>query len=480
MMNDKQMIRFLLGRIENNNETTKIEFKKSINIHHRKGQAELIKDILAMANAVSEGEGTGYLVIGAHNGKTYDISRLRLDDATLQQIVNRRCHKPVRFEYRQYILEKGNTIGVIVVPRSDDQPHIVKEDFFDERGHILLFEGECPIREGTSIRRASREDFDRMYQERSEKERQKTIQHVLGLVQKETKKTPSLPDIKTMDLRSLESTMLDMIRQGDYAGLKASVNEMRLTMIQKWNETKDKKIFDEEKVETLKNLVLRPTLDRLTLIGKMDMQYSDGKIFRETLKALSSIYELSNSRDLGIVGTGEHLSWTVPSKFSLESLYILGAYLTLERKVDAIKALLSLCVQNRRKRLAPMVYHPNYHHPSGEGDLTEFFDGAVEHVKGMPPFFEWFDSSNEIVSDMFCQFDFLVACSKYMNGKPLGFPNFARYFKERQSSLWNHVESEPKLFKMLLGDDPVETVSQVIKAADMIAHRYFKWFHSWV
>jgi len=480
MMNDEQMKRFLLRRIKSNNEATKIEFKKTIDIHHRKGQAELIKDILAMANAILEGEGIGYLIIGAYNGKIYDISGLRLDDATLQQIVNRRCHKPVRFEYRQYVLEEGNSVGVVIVARSDEQPHLVKENFFDERRNILLFEGECPIREGTSIRRASREDFDRMYRERSEKERQKTIQYVLELVQKETKKIPSLSNIKTMDLKTLESTILGMIRQGDLAGLKALVNEMRLSLIQKWNETKDKKTFDEEKVESLKNLVLRPTLDRLILIGKMDIQYGSGEIFQETLKALSSIYELSNIRDLGIVGTSEHLSWTVPSKFSLESLYILGAYLTLERKIGAIKALLSLRVQNRRRRLAPMVSHPNYHHPSGEGDLTEFFDEAVEHVKDMPAFFEWFDSSNERVNNMFCQFDFLIACSKYMNTKPLEFTNFARYFKERQSSLWEHVESEPELFKTLLGDNPVETVSQVVKVIDEIAHRNFRWFHSWV
>jgi len=480
LLTEEQMKEFLLRRINSKNETTKIEFKKTIDIHSRKGQAELIKDALAIANSTSDGEETGYLIIGAYNGQIYDIAGLGLDDATMQQIINKRCHKPIEFQYSQCVLDEVNTTGVIIIPRSSEQPHLVREDFFDERGNLLLYEGECPIREGTSTRRASREDFDRMYQERMEKERQKTIQQVFELVKKKPGEIPSLSDIITMDLQSLEFTVLDMLRRDDLVGLKALVNEMRLSLIQKWKETEDKETFDEEKVKSLKNLVLRPTLDDLTLIGKMDIQLGNGEISEEILKALSSIYELSNIRNLGIDGTPEHLSWTVPSKSALQNLYTLGAYLTFERKTDIIKALLSVRVQDRRKRLALMVSHPNFNYDSGEGDLTVFFDEAIGHVKDMLVFFKWFESDEEKVMNAFCQFDFLVACYHYMNKKPLRFPNFARYFRERQTPLWKQIEEEPERFRTLLGDDPMATVNQVVEKVDEFAHRNFDLFHSWV
>jgi len=480
MMNDKQMRELLLRLIRSKNETSKIDFKKTVDVHSREGQAELIKDVLGIANAESNGEETGYLIIGAFDGQTYDIAGLELDDSALQQIINKRCHRPVMFEYKQYVLEKGNTTGVIIIPKRDELPHLVKEKFFDEKGNVLLYEGECPIREGTSTRRASREDYNRMYKERMEKERQKILQQAFALVKKEPRKTVSPSDFLTMDLKSLGTVIFDMIREDDLVGLKALTNNVKLSLLKEWKKTKDKKSFDEEKVSSLKNLTIRPTLDRLTLVGKMAIEYDKGDLFLEVLKALSSVYELSNTRDLGIWGTQEHLSWTVPSKYSLENLYILGAYLTLERNIDAIHDLLSKGFEDYRRERVSMVFHPNFEHPSGEGTLTEFYDEALSHVKDLPVFFEWFDSDENRLKNAFCQFDFLVGGKRYVTQKAIHFPNFARFYKERQRSLWTHIEEEPERFKKLLGDDPVMTLSQVIKEADEFARKDFELFHSWI
>jgi predicted HTH transcriptional regulator len=117
-----------IGLIKANVEDEALDFKRTLSIERKYDQAELIKDVLAMANTVRTAGNPCYIIIGAKNGIIYDIRDLKLDDASIQQIVNSRIAPVVKFSYYQLELE-SKTIGVIEIPKSVDKPHFVENDF---------------------------------------------------------------------------------------------------------------------------------------------------------------------------------------------------------------------------------------------------------------------------------------------------------------------------------------------------------------
>lgn len=162
--------------IELDNEEPKIDSKRTLDITTRGNKAELIKDIIAITNSEPINDPTGYYIIGAKHKQLFDISSLKLDDATLQQIINSKCHKPIDFQYKQFSIE-DKTIGVIVIPKSDKKPHLVSEDYFDDHGNKLLQRGTCFIRKGSSTSIATKEDYDLMYEEQIQKRVKENIEY---------------------------------------------------------------------------------------------------------------------------------------------------------------------------------------------------------------------------------------------------------------------------------------------------------------
>ena len=166
--NDTYLREHIAKLIDLNNENPKIDFKSTLDITTKKNKAELIKDIIAITNSQPVNDPNGYYIIGAQDKRLIDILPLNLDDATLQQIVNSKCHKPINFQFRQFSI-KGTTIGVIIIPKSDERPHHILENYFGDHGKKLLQKGTIFIRKGSSSYIATREDLDLIYEERIKK-----------------------------------------------------------------------------------------------------------------------------------------------------------------------------------------------------------------------------------------------------------------------------------------------------------------------
>lgn len=173
--NDVYLQEHIRKLISLDNENSKIEFKRTLDISTKENKAELIKDVIAIANSELINDPIGYYIIGVEHKQFFDISSLQLDDATLQQVINSKCYKPVDFQYRQIHIQ-GRTIGVIVIPKSGERPHLVSRDYFDSHGNKLLQKGTCFIRKGSSTDIATREDLDSMYDERIQKRVQESIE----------------------------------------------------------------------------------------------------------------------------------------------------------------------------------------------------------------------------------------------------------------------------------------------------------------
>ena len=107
-------------------------------------KSELLKDILAFANAWRRTD--AYILVGVDEvkggrSKVSGVSS-HLDDANVQQFVNEKTNRPVRFSYQVFPFE-GVYVGVIQIPLQD-RPVYLKKDFGK------LKRNEVYIRRGSS------------------------------------------------------------------------------------------------------------------------------------------------------------------------------------------------------------------------------------------------------------------------------------------------------------------------------------------
>lgn len=119
-------------------------------------RSELVKDILAMANASREG--AGYILIGVEEFKG-GRSRIvgvqdHLDDANLHQLINSKTQRPVEFSYFRFSYQ-GSDIGVIEIPVQDRFLYLT-QDYGKLRENVVY------IRDGSSTRTATPDEVIEM------------------------------------------------------------------------------------------------------------------------------------------------------------------------------------------------------------------------------------------------------------------------------------------------------------------------------
>lgn len=123
-------------------------------------KAELLKDILAMANTKRTGD--AYILVGVREERTgpaevVGIDR-SIDDAKLQQFVNSKVNRPVLFHYFERAFE-GKQIGVFVIPPQAG-PIYLKSKFANLPEHKVY------VRHGSSTAVADPDEIARMGEDR--------------------------------------------------------------------------------------------------------------------------------------------------------------------------------------------------------------------------------------------------------------------------------------------------------------------------
>ncbi|MCB9418802.1 MAG: putative DNA binding domain-containing protein [Ardenticatenaceae bacterium] len=166
---DQQQILRLIAR---RSESLKVDYKQEFDLSDSKKKGALIKDILSMANTIDPDDSLekmgldpnyGIIVIGAdEEGKIYDISANKLDDAKLQNIINEHVEPRINFSYLSFDVstdEGVKTIGTIIIPPSERPPHRVPRGY---KG--ILQPGACAKRQGTSnFEKISDYELERMF-----------------------------------------------------------------------------------------------------------------------------------------------------------------------------------------------------------------------------------------------------------------------------------------------------------------------------
>ena len=112
-------------------------------------KSELVKDILAIANASRES--TGYILIGVEEvrgGRSNIIGiQEQLNDADLHTLINSKTQRPVEFSYAPYTY-RGLYIGVIAIPAQDRFLYLT-HDYGKLHANVVY------IRDGSSTRIAT-------------------------------------------------------------------------------------------------------------------------------------------------------------------------------------------------------------------------------------------------------------------------------------------------------------------------------------
>jgi hypothetical protein len=137
----------ILTKLRYRSESDDLDFKQA-QYHFIGGndttKSEMLKDILALANAWREG--TGYIVLGfkdqrPHPAEVTGITE-HIDDAQLQQFVNSKVKPKLTFCYEEHLYE-GKTVGLISVPKQ-------KRPFFISNPYGKLKSNVVYVRRGSS------------------------------------------------------------------------------------------------------------------------------------------------------------------------------------------------------------------------------------------------------------------------------------------------------------------------------------------
>ena len=149
----------LLENLLHQEEGPALDFKEVLFLFENadvRSKAELLKDILALAN--SWRLTTAYISIGVREvkGRRSEIIGVEshLDDANIHQFVNGKTQRPVEFSYLPFRTVDGE-IGVIQIPLQE-RPVYLKRRFGG------LDKNEVLIRDGSSTRVASPDEIARM------------------------------------------------------------------------------------------------------------------------------------------------------------------------------------------------------------------------------------------------------------------------------------------------------------------------------
>jgi Putative DNA-binding domain len=149
----------LLDLIQYENEKTGLDFKAVI--YKADKFDELLKDIMAMANAALEED--RYIVVGIKHQPSSERVFLGveefMDDATYYQLVHSNIEPDIQFEYFHVEVE-DKRVGVFRIFNCDNQPYMLKKDT------KTLRRGDGFIRKGTSQMRLMRSDLDKIFAKR--------------------------------------------------------------------------------------------------------------------------------------------------------------------------------------------------------------------------------------------------------------------------------------------------------------------------
>lgn len=149
-------------------ESHSIDFKmEQYPIERHEKKHELLKDISAMANHPSDED--KYIVIGVieKNGIASGYCNINdlVDQAKYQQYIDSNIEPNIKFEYKAFDFN-GYKLSYFRIFNNTDRPYLVKKEIKNavNTNKVEYREGDGFIRVGTSTKKLTRKDFDKIYE----------------------------------------------------------------------------------------------------------------------------------------------------------------------------------------------------------------------------------------------------------------------------------------------------------------------------
>lgn len=144
--------------IEFEEESTTLDFKKEQ--YHKQKYEDMIKDVIAMANA--ESADVKRIIFGVKQvpGKDNDIVGLDsdiVDQAIFENVIQDNVEPNVNFKYFTYSY-KEKKIGILEIFQNNNKPYMMKKKYKN------LCKGDAWIRKGSRQSRLIREDLDKIFE----------------------------------------------------------------------------------------------------------------------------------------------------------------------------------------------------------------------------------------------------------------------------------------------------------------------------
>lgn len=261
-----------------------------------------------------------------------------------------------------------------------------------------------------------------------------------------------------------------------------SLKELTLGLKREWRVLAKKGQPTRDELVAFRDGALVPLLEKITIFAGNAVIYEKNNDLDEAIKLIASIYQSAAENErFGIVGSEEHLSWTLPSKLAMEYLYVIGGVATKYRNFYALNALLSHRIEYPNKTYYQNVAGTNvlifrlpyYNHQSGEGDLRVYFDEATKLVSENSVFITWFNDEAEEATTALVEFDFLRSFYLYLNSdRNWIFPNFRRFYTFRVIPIIRNMLTNDG-YKKIYGPDIKEKLKEYLESVDNIRSNFF-------
>ena len=157
---DNDTLEKLLLKVVQTGETTKVDFKQTLNLDTAEQKAELLKDISALANSYDQAYyNYGFIIIGVKQNKLIGTSFTQEVDHLQSQIdeLVKNYIGPFITTHVRIFNTEGKTWGAIVIPPTKNAPHVFIRDIHNKH------RGDIYVRRGTVTEKVLPEDFPRFF-----------------------------------------------------------------------------------------------------------------------------------------------------------------------------------------------------------------------------------------------------------------------------------------------------------------------------
>lgn len=424
-MPNPELAQIIVKLIKSGNEGLTHDLKWDVDITDQEKQAELIRDVMSLANADPRNPARRYLVMNAQNAMANaQAASLKTDDATLQQIVNERVGPPIKLAKINEPTELGE-VAVIVIENDYEFPYMVDKEITGPAGCILQ-RSECWTRSGSGKRRAASRDIRAMEAARAER----------GIGPSGLPNAEALKAAAPHQVGGLAGKVLDAEK---HRTLIRAIKRVVAETGQVWRTTQDNK--DDAHVKEMVDK-LKLDCDWLAMVAVTAVDFQQREVLLECAEGLKSIYELALETAL-----------VRPLLEVWPRLYVIGAYAVSQSAMESVAALCTPMVvrQDRPTPTWELFVNDPMHDllPSPCNNYRARFRTIVQVAMSQPVYDGLFGTQDEALAGL-CQFDLLASVltpwDHWENKRLAHYPTFGFFPVRMCQPLAKRIAERPELF----------------------------------